>query len=180
MLRRLNVGFAVIMVVYGGVVFLVYRDEVLGPFLRPLAELTASVTEGLVRLLGIEVLRAGAIIKHPDGFGFEIAYICTGFLPVVTFVVCVMAYPGPLARKWAGIAFGIPALLAVNFLRLVSLFYIGVRFPALFGLAHEVVWEGLLAVVFIALWVGWMRWSNDHGSDKRGGFDTSRLSRSMR
>jgi len=37
-LKRLNLRFAVIMLSYGGVVFLVYRDEVLGSFLAPFAE----------------------------------------------------------------------------------------------------------------------------------------------
>ncbi len=54
---------------------------------------------------------------------------------------------------------GVPILGAVNLLRLVSLFYIGLHFPGAFAWAHGVTWEGLLAAVFIGLWLGWIVWS---------------------
>jgi len=149
------------MLSYGVVVFLVYRDEVLGSFLAPFAEWTASIICTLMHQIGMDALRDGAILIHPDGFAYEIAYTCTGVLPAVTFIACVFAYPGTLLNKWVGVTFGVPALLAVNYLRLINLFYIGVSFPQAFGLAHEVLWEGLLAISFIALWLGWIDWSNN-------------------
>jgi len=161
MLKRLNLRFVAIMLIYGGVVFLVYRDEVLGSFLAPLAEWTASIICTLMHQIGIDALRDGAVLTHSGGFAYEIAYTCTGILPAVTFIACVFAYPGTLGNKWVGVAIGVPALLAVNYLRLINLFYIGVSFPSAFGLAHEVLWEGLLAISFIALWLGWIDWSNN-------------------
>lgn len=165
-LKQLNLRFVFIMLAYGGVVFLVYRDEVLGSFLAPLAEGTALITSELIRQFGVEVLRDGAVLTHPNGFAYEIAYTCTGLLPGVTFFVCVLAYPGTVRNKWSGIAIGVPVLLAVNYLRLVNLFYIGVHFPSVFRLAHEVIWEGLLAVTFIGLWLSWISWSNNRQNDK--------------
>ncbi len=165
-LKRLNFRFAVIMLIYGGVVFLVYRDEMLGSFLAPFAEWTASIICALMRQVGMEVLRDGAVLTHPGGFAYEIAYTCTGLLPAATFIVCVFAYPGTLRNKWVGVAFGVPALLAVNYVRLINLFYIGVSFPGAFELAHEVLWEGLLAVFFIGFWMGWIDWSNNRQSAK--------------
>lgn len=158
-LRQLNLRFVVIMLAYGGVVFVVYRDEVLGRYLAPLAEWTAIVTSELIRWGGIDVLREGVVLTHSNGFAYQIAYTCTGFLPSVTFIACVLAYPGALHNKLFGILFCVPLLLAVNFLRLINLYYIGVCFPSSFGLAHEVIWEGLLAISFIGLWLGWIEWS---------------------
>ncbi len=147
------------MLSYGGAVFLFYRNEVLGPILAPLAAGTARLVLALLDLLGIDAVREGAIITHPDGFAYEIAYICTGFLPVATFMVCVLAYPAAWRTKWVGMLIAVPILWAINLLRLVSLFYIGVHFPAAFAWVHEVAWEGLLAATFISLWLGWMNWS---------------------
>jgi exosortase/archaeosortase family protein len=163
-LKQFNLRFVLIMLIYGGIVFVVYRDEVLASVLAPLAEGTAFITSKLLCLFSVEVLREGAVLTHPDGFAYEIAYTCTGLLPGVTFIVCVMAYPGSLKSKWPGIVIGVPVLLAVNYLRLVNLFYIGVHFPGAFGLAHEVIWEGLLAVAFIGLWLSWIGWSNNRQS----------------
>lgn len=157
---RLNLRFAVIMMIYGGAVFLTYRDEVLGPFLTPLAVTTARMTAAILHGIGIEALRDKAMLQHPDGFAYDIAYTCTGFLPAVTFIVCILACSGTPGGKLAGIAFGVPVLIAVNLLRLVHLFYLGVYFPAAFGFAHELLWEGLLAIAFIGLWLGWLQWTN--------------------
>lgn len=157
--QGLNLRFAVIMAIYGGAVFLLYRDEVLGPVLAPLAAWTAHITLVLVRELGIDAVRDGAVLVHPDGFAYEIAYTCTGFLPVTTFIACVLAYPAKWHAKRVGIAVGVPLLWMVNLVRLVHLFYLGVYIPEAFVVAHEVVWEWLLAVIFIALWLGWIRWS---------------------
>lgn len=159
MLDRLKLRFAAILLGYGGVVFLCYRDEVLGSTLAPLAAGTARIVFALLDLFGIEAQREGVIIVHPAGFAYEIAYSCTGFLPVVTFLVCVLAYPASWRAKWQGVAIAVPILWMVNLLRLVSLFYIGVHFPAAFVWAHEVVWEALLAAAFISLWLGWIGWS---------------------
>ena len=160
---------------YGAVVFLVYRDEVLGVYLAPLAEWTAVIISGLIQWAGMEVLREGAVLSHPNGFAYEIAYTCTGFLPSVTFIVCVLAYPSVLRNKYIGILSCLPVLMVVNYLRLVNLYYIGVCFPTAFALAHEVIWEGLLAVAFISLWLSWINWSDNRQNDERVGIKTGKL-----
>lgn len=147
------------MMIYGEAVFWVYRDEVLGPILTPVATATARLVLAALGLIGIDASREGAAIAHPNGFAYEIAYTCTGFLPVSTFIVCILAYPGTWCAKGIGVALGVPVLLAVNMLRLVDLFYIGVHFPHVFAWAHEVLWQALQVVEFIALWLGWIGWS---------------------
>ncbi len=156
-MKQLNFRFAVIMTVYGAAVFLLYRDEVLGVALSPLAVLTARITAFLLHRIGLPAQREEALLSHPDGFSYEVAYTCTGFLPAVTFIVCLAASSGPVRAKLAGIAWGVPALIAVNLLRLVHLYYLGVHMPSAFALAHEVVWEVLLAITFVGLWTVWLR-----------------------
>lgn len=160
-LKQFNLRFVVIMLMYGSVAFLFYRDEVLGLYLVPLAEWTAMNTSELIKWSGIDVLQEGVILTHPHGFTYEVAYTCTGLLPGATFIACILAYPGPLRNKWLGILLCLPVLLAVNYLRLVNLFFIGVYFPGSFELVHEVVWEGLQVVAFISLWLSWISWSEN-------------------
>lgn len=155
-MKQLNLRFPVIMMIYGVAVLVLYRDEVLGVALAPLAVLTARITAAILHTAGLAVQREEAILSHPDGFAYEIAYTCTGFLPAVTFIVCLLACSGSVKAKLAGIGFGMPALIAVNLLRLVHLYYLGVYVPGTFRVAHEVIWEALLAVTFIGLWVGWL------------------------
>jgi hypothetical protein len=47
----------------------------------------------------------------------------------------------------------------VNLLRLVHLFHTGVHNPALFKMAHEVLWEIILIAAMLGLWWTWRRWA---------------------
>ncbi len=159
-LERLKLRFAVILAGYGGAVFLVYRDEVLGTALAPLAVATARLVLVVLHFLGLEALREGAVIIHPGGFAYEVAYTCTGFLPIVTFFVCVLAYPVAWQARLTGAIIGILVLWIINLFRLVGLFYLGVNCPSAFAWAHEIAGEIFLGTAFIGLWLGWIGWSD--------------------
>lgn len=140
------------------VVFGVDRAEVLGLLLDPVADLTASATWFALKLLAVPAVRDGLVMYEPGGFAYEIHYRCTGFLPVAIFTIAVLAYPARPARKATGLGVGIPVLLIVNFVRLVDLFVIGVSRPEAFAFAHEVLWQGFMALAVLWLWAVWSRW----------------------
>ena len=151
--------FATKMSIFTGLVFLIYREEVLGPLLGPLTTLTASITFALLKLAGMEVMREASVIFQPEGFKYEIYYRCIGFLPVAYLTVSILAYSGLMKYKLIGLAIGIPFLIALNLVRLVHLFFIGVIRPDLFDLAHNVLWEGAIILTVIGYWFIWKKWS---------------------
>ena len=53
---------------------------------------------------------------------------------------------------------GVLILLAVNLIRLISLFSIGVDEPELFELAHNVLWRGVMIATVAILWLSWSAW----------------------
>lgn len=163
--RQMNLRFATVMVLFVGVVFLTYREDVLGPLLAPLTEVTAQWTLALLYWFGMEAIRVGTVISHPDGFAYEIYYRCTGFLPVAFLTVSILASPGTLRRKFVGLAVGLPILIALNLTRLVHLFYLGVHNPTAFDLGHTFLWEGFLILAIFGLWLGWTRWSDSHARE---------------
>ncbi len=162
--RQLNLRFVTVMVGFLGVVLLTYREDVLGPLLAPLTTLTVRTTLTLLHWAGMEAIRVTTVISHPDGFAYEIYYRCTGFLPLAFLTASILAYPGTLRHKCVGLAVGLPILIALNLMRLVHLFYIGVHDPALFDLAHAVLWEGLLILAILGLWFAWTRWFDSQAS----------------
>ena len=159
-IRQLNLRFIAVMAGFVGVIFLTYRQDVLGFFLTPLTKLTARTTLALLHLSGLEAVRVATLISHPDGFAYEIYYRCTGFLPLAFLTVSILAYPRSLRCKFVGLALGLPILVTLNFTRLVHLFYIGVYNPDAFNLAHKVLWEGFIILAVFAAWLGWTRWSD--------------------
>jgi len=54
---------------------------------------------------------------------------------------------------------GLPALAAVNVVRLVQLFVTGVRWPGAFALAHEVVWQAIVVLATLGFFLAWVRWA---------------------
>ncbi len=140
--------FALCLTALGALVFIGYRESVLGAPLAGLCVLTAKAVFAALQMLGVPATLSHTILSHPDGFACEIYFRCTGFLPVVCLTVAIWASPGLARRKLAGIALGVPLLLALNLLRVVHVFVVGVTRPDLFTLVHGVVWEAAI----VAAW----------------------------
>ena len=134
-----------------GLVFAAYREEVIGPPLGPLVLATAEMTVALLHWVGIEAVRSATVIAHPGGFAYEVAYSCIGFLPVVFYAAAVLAYPVGWTHRLVGVVIGLPLLLALNFIRLLHLFHIGVSDRAAFAWWHEDVWPGIVRLTIIGL-----------------------------
>jgi exosortase/archaeosortase family protein len=153
LLERLNPRLVRALAAFLALVLLVFRDEVVGTALLPLQTLTAQAVLALIHWAGLEAVREASAIYHPAGFAFEISRGCLGLVPAGFLVVSVLATSGSSRAKLVGLALGLPLLMAVNLARLLHLFYLGVRRPDLFDVAHQVVWQGVFVVTVFGLWL---------------------------
>jgi exosortase/archaeosortase family protein len=153
------VRFAGIMACFTVLALLGYRDVYLGPVLLPLRTLTAQAALALIQAIGLEAMREGAVIRHAAGFAYEISRGCMGVIPALFLAVGVTAWPGDRWRKSVALLLGIPLLIGLNLVRLVHLFYLGLRRPESFRFAHEVAWEGAIVLAVFCLWLGLTRWT---------------------
>lgn len=142
-----------------GVFLLVYREDLIGRLVDPWVELTARMTVAWLHLLKEEAVRSGGQIHHPGGFAYEIYYRCTAVLPAAILAALIFASTASLPRQIIGMALGVCVLIAVNLMRLVHLFILGVHRPALFQVSHDVVWELILIMATLGLWWLWSRWA---------------------
>lgn len=138
---------------------IVYREDLLGRLLGPWEELTARMTLAVLHALKMEAVRIGSQIHHPGGFAYEIYYRCTALLPAAILAALTAATPVSVRSKLIGVCAGIPLLVALNLIRLVQLFHIGVFHPALFDLTHGWVWEFILMMAALGIWWRWSRWA---------------------
>jgi exosortase/archaeosortase family protein len=152
--------FVAVLAVFGVVVFLTYRDEVLAGPLTPLALWTAETTVRLLNLLGIEASRQSTVVYDAGGFAYEVYFRCTGVLPVATFVVALLSFPrSSWRRRLIGLTLGVPLILAVNYVRLAHLYQLGVHRPELFPRAHSVLWELAIVLLVAVAWLTWTAWA---------------------
>lgn len=120
-----------------------------------LARLTAAVTAFLLRLAGAEGEAVGTFVQARH-CSFEIIGECTAYYPCALYIAAVLAYPTSVRARLQGLALGVPALLAVNQLRLVSLCWVHGVAPEHFETAHVVVWQSLIMFATVLLWLGWL------------------------
>lgn len=126
------------------------NDNVIEPFTAGIAKVS-GVTLGL---LGHDVTMRGTIIQTPD-FAVNIRNGCNGVEAMLIFLAAVLAFPAPWGSRLAGLALGILAIQLVNLIRVVALFLTGVYFPRLFDASHTVIWQTVVILFSVLLWLFW-------------------------
>ena len=127
-------------------------------FLVSYLPFNAKVSGAILSLLGQDITVAGRTISSPD-FSVEVYSGCDGIEPIALFVCAVLAFPAAFLRKIGGIIAGTLLLAILNFVRVVSLFLIGVYFPKAFLIMHLDVWQALFILFAVIFWILWLRWA---------------------
>ena len=126
-----------------------------GPELsQVLTRLNAQLTGGALTLLGAGPRVNGNMVST-SFFAAEIIFECTAVYPIAMWVAAVLAYPARWRPKLLGIALGVPALMVLNVVRLVTLFYLGYWWAEVFDTAHLLIWQSLLVFLTLLLWLLW-------------------------
>src|SRR5437773_1690174 len=66
-----------------------------------------------------------------------------------------LAFPAYWKSRLAGLALGIFAIQIVNVVRVAALFLTGVYFPKIFDASHTVIWQTIVILFGVLLWVFW-------------------------
>ncbi len=114
----------------------------------------AVLTHTALRLLGQDTAVAGNVVQSGH-FGITVVTACTGLFVTTLFVVAVLLFPASWPAKLIGATVGISGIAVVNVVRLVSLYFVGVHWPQFFDLVHQLVWQSLLIVIAVSLWLVW-------------------------
>lgn len=153
----------VFLLVFGLLMGLFYAFAVLTPFYKQYflvsyLPFNARISGAILSFLGQDVTVTGRNISSP-AFSVEIYSGCDGIEPIALFVCAVLAFPAPFLRKIPGIIAGTLLLGILNFVRIISLFLVGVYFPAAFRIMHLDVWQALFIVLAILFWIVWLQWA---------------------
>ncbi len=97
---------------------------------------------------------SGYSISSPR-YSLAIARGCDAFEPCALFVSGVLAFPAPWLSKIPGALLGTLAIMVMNLVRIVSLFYIGAFWPRAFHIMHVDVWQTLFILLAILFWTYW-------------------------
>jgi exosortase H (IPTLxxWG-CTERM-specific) len=126
------------------------NDAVIVPFTAGVAR----VSGGVLRLLGEPVTVEGTAIRS-SSFSVEIENGCNGVETALLFGSAVLAFPAPWRRRGAGLVLGFVAIQFINLVRVVTLFWIGAHRPALFGSSHTVLWQSIVVLCGVLMFLAW-------------------------
>ena len=126
------------------------NDHVIEPFTAGIAEVSGATLD----LLGQDVRMQGTIIRGRR-FAVNIRNGCNGVEAMLIFLAAVLAFPAPWRARLLGLAVGVVAIQAVNLVRVVALYLTGAYFPAWFDASHTVVWQTVVILFSVLLWILW-------------------------
>ena len=127
--------------------------------IQPFTSLLAVLSSGIIELLGRDVLSVGVVIwDRATGFGVEIAAGCNGVEAMILLLAAILAFPGATWRyRLSGLAIGFVAIQGLNLVRIVSLFYLGLWNETAFEWAHLYVWQALIMLDALVVFLVWVR-----------------------
>jgi exosortase/archaeosortase family protein len=140
-----------------------YREEATPWHLRLTGALAHS-SSAILSLLGRATMvtarpaagsRLPSYVVHDGTVAVDIAIDCNGFWAFAIFLASVLAVPSSWRAKMWGVGLGLPTLWAINTVRVVSLFFVAIYWPAIFEALHLYVWQFLIiaaALLLLMLW----------------------------
>lgn len=76
---------------------------------------------------------------------------------MLVLVAAILAFPAPWKFKFWGIISGFFAVELLNIVRIISLFYLGQWNPVIFEWAHLYVWQALIMLDVLIIFLLWLR-----------------------
>jgi exosortase H (IPTLxxWG-CTERM-specific) len=130
------------------------QDYVVVPWTNALA----AISTGIVTLFDPAVIASGKVIRSAtSGFAVSIEAGCNGVEATLVLLAAIFAYPASWRHRLIGLAIGIAAVQLLNIVRVISLFYIGQWDYAVFEWAHLYVWQALIMLDVLVVWLIWVR-----------------------
>jgi exosortase H (IPTLxxWG-CTERM-specific) len=128
------------------------NDHVVVPF----TEVLVRISTALLVVMGEKTVSFGTLIQSP-AFAVDVKNGCNGLEAALLLVAAMLAFPAPPKHRVLGIAAGLAAIQGVNLFRIVSLFWLGAHHRDVFELFHAAVWQTLLILLAVGIFLAWSR-----------------------
>ncbi len=159
MLRFFLLFIVIQVVLFGGELYGPVQTGLVIPWTATLARISA----GLLQTFDPDVHAYGVVIQSlKNGFGVSIQPGCNGVEACIILIAAMLAFPAPWKYKLAGIGIGIAAVQGVNIVRVISLFYLGQWNMKVFEFAHLYLWQALIMLDVLVVWLLWVRFLAGH------------------
>ncbi|MCX8073134.1 MAG: archaeosortase/exosortase family protein [Candidatus Binatia bacterium] len=105
-------------------------------------------------LLGFTLSVEGTRLSA-NGFAVDVTEACSGVVPTAIYSAAVLAYPASWVSRCVGLVLGAVVIHALNVLRVVGLFLVGLFANPYFHYTHVYLAQAMIIVVAVATWLYW-------------------------
>ncbi|PWW44416.1 exosortase H [Melaminivora alkalimesophila] len=124
----------------------------------PWTALLARICAALVTWFDSTASASGKVLWNTaTGFGVSIEAGCNGIEACIVLFAAIIAFPATWRHRLIGFAAGFAAVQALNVVRVISLFYLGQWSTSAFDFAHEFLWQALIMLDVLVVWLLWVR-----------------------
>ena len=128
-------------------------------FVMPWTSALAQISTAIVTAFDPNVVADGKVMRSTsNGFAVSIEAGCNGVEATIVLLAAILAFPAPWKHKLAGLAAGVVAVQGLNVLRVISLFYLGQWSMTWFEWFHLYLWQALIIIDALVVWLLWLRW----------------------
>ena len=124
----------------------------------PWTEALTRICAALITSFDPQVAAFGKILRNStSGFAVSIEAGCNGIEAAIILIAAMLAFPAPWKHRVIGILVGLAAVQGLNIVRVISLFYIGQWDMKVFAWAHLYLWQVLIMLDVLIVWMIWIR-----------------------
>jgi len=127
-------------------------------FVIPWTNGLAHFCAQLVALVDSSAEAIGKVLRSTsNGFAVSIEAGCNGVEATLVLIAAILAFPSTWKQKLWGLALGFVAVQGLNVVRIISLFYLGQWNMTAFEWAHLYIWQALIMLDVLIVWLIWVR-----------------------
>ncbi len=150
--------FVVTVLVYAALVvglsLVLLSNLVFDDLLEGVRVLVASASSGTLRLFGMPVSSHGAVISGP-GASLMIVNECTGVDATILLVAAILVFPAGWRQKLIGTLLACSVMMLLNFVRVLSLVYIGNYHGPWLDVGHLYIWPVVVILTGVGTLLYW-------------------------
>ena len=142
------------LLILGGSFTVLSLQPVNDTVIEPFTAVIADVSGWSLNALGQDITMHGTVIRS-EKFAVNIRNGCNGVEAMVILLAAIVAFPATWKARFVGLGLGIVAIQLVNLVRVVALFLTGAYLPKLFDSSHTVIWQTVVILSAVLLWIFW-------------------------
>ena len=153
-MKRFAITFVVLLVASFAFELTPPGQAIVVPWTNFVADASAAV---ITAFDGDAASQGKTLFSRKTGFAVTIEAGCNGVEAMLVLLAGILAFPAPWKSKAIGLVAGAVAIQALNLVRIVSLFYLGQWERQWFDWAHLYVWQALIMLDALVVWMLWIR-----------------------